>query len=229
MDYSILACIYRGVPSEQSSRLALCPECISSAILAIKEVELCITMLGDMELQSHSLDRWISEIIFLAPFMPFVILFCNVIETSDLGDLDHLQRLVNGLQSMARSQRYSACSKQLQILNPLCDVARKFVETKARRKPEGLMSGHVTDLDINKYLDGNEIWFDNESSPSPIFAAPEHCPTGDAQRQMVAFPTERTDDQGYQVVNPPFGLQPRVNTLGVQYQLPSYSMEMFRP
>ncbi|KXG51557.1 Transcription factor [Penicillium griseofulvum] len=215
-----------GVPSGQSSRLALCPECISSAILAIKEVELCIAMLGDMELQSPSLDRWISEIIFLAPFMPFMILFCNVIETSDLSHLDHLQRLVDNLQSMARSQRYSTCSKQLQILNALCDVARKFVETKATRKPEGLMGGHVTDLDINNYLDGNELWFDNESPPSPIFPTPEHFPTSDAQRARAAFPTEGTDNQGYQVVNAPFEFQPRANTLGVQYQLPGYSMEL---
>ncbi|KAJ5185889.1 Transcription factor [Penicillium cf. griseofulvum] len=231
-DYSILACIYRGVPSGQSSRLAFYLECISSARLAINEVELCITMLGelgDMDLQSPSLDRWTSEIIFLAPFMPFLILFCNVIETSDLGDLDHLQRLVDGLQSMARSKRYSACSKQLQILSPLCNVANKFVETKARRKSGGLMSGHFTDLDINKYLDSNDFWFGIESCPSPIFAAPEHCPASDAQRPVAAFPTEGTGDQGHQVVNPPFGLQPRANTLGLQYQLPEYSMELDAP
>ncbi|KUM61045.1 hypothetical protein ACN42_g6070 [Penicillium freii] len=74
IEYSILASIYRGIPSGKSSSSAPCPECISAARATLKETEVCIAMLTDAALWSPSLDFWVNEVILLAPFMPFLIL-----------------------------------------------------------------------------------------------------------------------------------------------------------
>ncbi|CAG7955618.1 unnamed protein product [Penicillium nalgiovense] len=44
IEYPILACIYRGIPSGESSSLAPCPECISAARATLKETEICIAI-----------------------------------------------------------------------------------------------------------------------------------------------------------------------------------------
>ena len=121
-------------------------------------------MLGDPALCSPSLDLWIRHIILLAPFIPFLILFCNVVETSDSSDLDYLQRFVDTLHRMAQYPRYATCSKQLRILSALYDVAAKYVEAKARGKSGDMIDGHFTDLDFNNYVNGDEFLFSNDDA-----------------------------------------------------------------
>ncbi|RDW92920.1 fungal specific transcription factor domain-containing protein [Aspergillus mulundensis] len=144
-DYSILASIYRGVVRPTASgkpSMTPCTECISAARAALDEAKACIAVLTDPLAVSPpaslfvSLGSWISEVVQTATFIPFLILFCNTVETSASCDLDRLQYLVDGLQSIVLARpsgdpASSACGKQLRIFKALYDVAAKYVETKS--------------------------------------------------------------------------------------------------
>ncbi|CAI7606589.1 unnamed protein product [Penicillium viridicatum] len=230
IEYSILASIYRGIPSGKSSSLSPCPECISAARATLKETEVCTTMLTDAALWSPSLDFWVNEVILLAPFMPFLVLFCNVIETSNSSDLDQLQQLVVSLQSMAQSPRYSACSKQLRILKALYDVAAKYVEAKAKGQSGEMISDPFTDLNMDTYLNGNTVWFGADSDSPELFTAPDIWSLHEAQTPAAASSAGITEDRGQQVMNQASSFQPRATMLAMQQQIPDdFTMELDTP
>ncbi|KAF4764121.1 hypothetical protein HAV15_001652 [Penicillium sp. str.  len=230
IEYSILASIYRGIPSGQSSSLTPCPQCISAARATLKEIEVCISMLADAVLWSPNLDIWVNEIILLAPFMPFLILFCSIIETSNSSDLDRLRQLVDSLQSMAQSPRYSACSKQLRILKALYDVAAKYVEAKAKGQSGDVPSDPFTDLDMDMYLKGNAVWFDADPHSPGLLTAPETWSVDGVQTPAAASSAGTTEDQGQQVTNQALSFQPRATISTMQRQIPDdFTMELDTP
>ncbi|KAL4997511.1 hypothetical protein BDV10DRAFT_201803 [Aspergillus recurvatus] len=152
IDLSTLASIYRGAQSEEPFSMGSCPECITAARGALEENEACISMIADAPTWPPSLDLWVNEILLLAPFMPFLILLCNIVESPDPSDLERLQRLIDGLHSLTRSPRYSSCTRQLRIFKALYDVAANYAQTKARRHSADLTGDQYTDLDIGTYL-----------------------------------------------------------------------------
>lgn len=187
-------------------------------------------MLADTALWSPSLDIWVNEIILLAPFMPFLIMFCNIIETSDSSDLDRLRQLVDGLQSMAKSPRYSACSKQLRILKALYDVAAKYVEAKAKGQSGDMSRDPFTDLDMGTYLNSNTVWFGADSHSPSLFTAPHTWPIDGTQTPAVASSAGTTEDQGKQAMNQAVNFQPRATISTMQPQIPDAStMELDTP
>ncbi|KOS46336.1 hypothetical protein ACN38_g2692 [Penicillium nordicum] len=220
IEYSILASIYRGISSGKSSSLAPCPECISAARATLKETEVCITMLTDAALWSPSLDLWVNEIILLAPFMPFLILFCSVIETLNSSDMDQLQQLVVSLQSMAQSSRYSACSKQLRIFKALYDVAAKYVEAKAKGQSGEMISDPFTDLDMDRYLNGNTVWFGADSNSPGLFTAPYTWSLDGTHTPAAASSAGTTEDRGQRLMNQASSFQPRATMSAMQQQMP---------
>ncbi|KAE8142333.1 hypothetical protein BDV38DRAFT_268035 [Aspergillus pseudotamarii] len=153
IDYSTLASIYRGTSSEKPFSMASCPECITAARAALEDSEACISMIADMPSWPPSYDVWVNEILLLAPFMPFLILLGNVVESSDLSDLGRLQRLIHGLHSLTRSPRYSSCIRQLRIFKALYDVVAIYVQNKATSSLVDLIGGdQYTELGIDKYI-----------------------------------------------------------------------------
>ncbi|OQD87920.1 hypothetical protein PENSOL_c075G11179 [Penicillium solitum] len=207
-----------------------CPQCISAARATLKEIEVCISMLADAALWSPNLDIWVNEIILLAPFMPFLILFCSIIETSNSSDLDRLRQLVDSLQSMAQSPRYSACSKQLRILKALYDVAAKYVEAKAKGKSGDVPSDPFTDLDMDMYLKGNAVWFDADPHSPGLLTAPETWSVDGVQTPAAASSAGTTEDQGQQVTNQALSFQPRATISTMQQQIPDdFTMELDTP
>ncbi|KAL5356636.1 fungal-specific transcription factor domain-containing protein [Aspergillus floccosus] len=219
-DYSILAAIYRGIPAGKFSSFAPCPECIAAAKAALKETELCITTLGHAAPQSSSLDLWVNEILLLAPFMPFLILFCNIVRTSDPSDLAHLQGLVESLQSMAQSPCYSACSKQLRIFKALYEVAAKYVEAKARRRSMGMVDGRFTDFDINTHTNNDNVWCSADSSSTLLFTAPEERSLDGDQPLEAASSAGITQDESQRFTNQMSDFQSCGSFLAMQSRVP---------
>ncbi|EEU41522.1 uncharacterized protein NECHADRAFT_11912, partial [Fusarium vanettenii 77-13-4] len=131
-DYSILASIYKSIPPEDTSSSS-CPECISAARIALQEHATCISLIADQASEDLILDFWINTSLMLSPFIPFNILFCNIIETCESSDLQLLARFVGALELASIIPRYSAaCRKQLPIFTSLYDVAAKYIEAKAK-------------------------------------------------------------------------------------------------
>lgn len=131
-DYSVLASIYKCIPPEDTSSSSS-PECISAARIALQEHAACISILADRASESLILDFWVNTALLLSPFVPFNILFCNIVETSEPSDLQLLARFVAALEVSAAIPRFSvACRRQLPIFRSLYDVAAKYIETKAK-------------------------------------------------------------------------------------------------
>ncbi|RSL69291.1 hypothetical protein CEP53_002264 [Fusarium sp. AF-6] len=131
-DYSVLASIYKSIPPEDSSSSS-CPECISATRIALQEHTACILLLADQASESLILDFWVNTALLLSPFVPFNILFCNIVETSEPSDLQLLARFVGALEVSAAIPRFSAaCRRQLPIFRSLYDVAAKYIEAKAK-------------------------------------------------------------------------------------------------
>ncbi|KAJ3459660.1 hypothetical protein MRS44_015733 [Fusarium solani] len=131
-DYSILASIYKSIPPEDNSSSS-CPECISAARIALQEHATCISLIADQPSEYLILDFWINTSLLLSPFIPFNILFCNIVETCESSDLQLLARFVGALELASAIPRYSAaCRKQLPIFRSLYDVAAKYIEAKAK-------------------------------------------------------------------------------------------------
>ncbi|KAH7016016.1 uncharacterized protein B0I36DRAFT_254478, partial [Microdochium trichocladiopsis] len=131
-DYSLLTAIHRCIPVDGSTRAGISGECLSTARAALQEHGKCISMLPDEALNSIHLDLWINGALLLLPFIPFNILFCNIVETVDWSDLGHLQRLVDALEALSKIPRYSSCTRQLRIFGALFSVASKYVEIKTK-------------------------------------------------------------------------------------------------
>lgn len=139
--------------------MASCPKCIRAARAAIQESEACISVITDSPAWPPSLDLWASEILLLTPFMPFLILVCNIVERPDSSDLERLHRLIDGLQSLVQSPRYSSCMRQLRIFKALYDVVANYVQDKAESCPADLISDDTTYLIEQDWLGAEfELW-----------------------------------------------------------------------
>lgn len=78
--------------------------------------------------RSH-LKFW-NRAIFLSPFVPFIVIFCNAIATSNIQDLARLEAFVASLQPLC------AFSQSIDRLHGLCSVlgtvARLYVQAETR-------------------------------------------------------------------------------------------------
>lgn len=164
MEYSTLASIYRGIPTESASGIIPCAQCTTAARMALEETEASIAILSDATKWPTGLHEWVNEILLLAPFVPLTILVCSVIDTADFADMDRLKGVVDGLQSLAQSPRYASCNRQLRIFKPLFDVAARYVQAKTSRESTDAISRLFINPNTDVYFD-DDTWLGNEFSP----------------------------------------------------------------
>lgn len=70
-----------------------------------------------------------------SPFVPFIVLFCHIIDTRNEEDLVRLGGLVGNLQSTAADSFSKSVMKELRLFKVLYDVARSYVNLKADAAP----------------------------------------------------------------------------------------------
>ncbi|GIK00727.1 hypothetical protein Aspvir_004756 [Aspergillus viridinutans] len=125
---AILTLIYRAIPASGESTTTFVPECIETARAALKSHQVCMTSLRESsEATKCSYLHWS---ILYSPFVPFIVLFCHVIEASSRDDLARLEDFVSSLApncflSEAITKLHSLC----QVLG---NVARLYVEARAQ-------------------------------------------------------------------------------------------------
>ncbi|KAF7555777.1 hypothetical protein G7Z17_g1917 [Cylindrodendrum hubeiense] len=137
-----LTLIYRSIPSGPYSSSAFCDECIATANRGLEEHKKCIALLRDIE--GDVLELYIQWALLSSPFVPFIVIFCHVIETSAPLHLEKLAAVVETLQ-MLPPDYPEAYKKQLRLFKRMYDVACKYVEVGASvpsgqaqsRGPEG--------------------------------------------------------------------------------------------
>lgn len=69
-----------------------------------------------------------------SPFVPFIVLFCHVIESSSYSDLIRLEDFVNSLQPNCSLSE--AIAKMHRLCQVLSNVARLYVEAKAQAQTQ---------------------------------------------------------------------------------------------
>ncbi|KAF5010962.1 hypothetical protein FDECE_2925 [Fusarium decemcellulare] len=154
-NYTVLASIYKSVSLPEYSGSSSCPECISASRTALQEHVACISLAADSAFQCVTVEFFMNAALLLSPFIPFSILFCNIVETSDSSDLQHLGRFVEALKSLSAVPRYArACGRQLPIFKALHEVAAKYVEVKSKAWQSGpsindSLAGQATETSLN--------------------------------------------------------------------------------
>ncbi|KFA70911.1 hypothetical protein S40288_10163 [Stachybotrys chartarum IBT 40288] len=152
----MLTLIYRSIAPEKPSTSAFCPECINAARDTLQEHEQCVAVITRTMGKTVFLETYINWLvthgssissstgsysdyrtITQSPFIPFIIIFCHIIESSDGSDLKHIRNLVETFESTSHFQVHSACEKQHRLFKALYDVAEKYIEVKSRPDSDG--------------------------------------------------------------------------------------------
>jgi hypothetical protein len=169
-NYSLLTSIYKSVSFGQSSS---CPECLAAARTTLQEHVACMVMVADEGLQCPLIDLWVNGALLLSPFIPFNIIFCNVVETTEASDLQHLLQVVDVLEATSKIPRYSAaCIKQLRIFRALYEVAAKYVEIKAMKQHDLAINSDINRLDVGTYVNANVSGLGSFASSTFSVSAP---------------------------------------------------------
>ncbi|KAK4196404.1 putative transcriptional regulatory protein [Triangularia verruculosa] len=93
---SLLTLVLRSVPNPPGSTTTFSKECIDVARKTLERHQECMRL---VEVTNCGLfSTYMHWTILMAPFVPFIVLFCQVIETKDKDDLARLQAFVTSLQ-----------------------------------------------------------------------------------------------------------------------------------
>ncbi|KAI0531635.1 fungal-specific transcription factor domain protein [Xylaria digitata] len=120
-----LSLTYRALPPNGPRSRAFADECIDAARASMR-VHLEATAMMDQQSLKIVYIHWT---ILYAPFIPFIVIFCLVIETSDAEDLSRLRDFVCSLEPACEVS--SSVRKLHQLCQVLYNVAELYVEAKA--------------------------------------------------------------------------------------------------
>ncbi|KAG2027526.1 hypothetical protein GB937_001272 [Aspergillus fischeri] len=108
---SLICLVYRAIPPEANQGTIFGKECISSAHKA---------------LEAHR--QWMA--LLHSPFVPFIVIFCHIIETCDKNDLGLLESVIKTLQSATDSVPSSGVRKEYHLFKALYDAACSYIEAR---------------------------------------------------------------------------------------------------
>ncbi|KAI1271658.1 fungal-specific transcription factor domain protein [Xylaria sp. FL0933] len=120
-----LSLTYRALPPNGPRSRTFADECIDAARASMR-CHLEATAMMDQQSLKIVYIHWT---ILYAPFIPFIVIFCLVIETSDREDLRRLDDFVRSLEPACDVS--SSVRKLHQLCQVLYNVAELYVEAKA--------------------------------------------------------------------------------------------------
>ncbi|KAI1420453.1 fungal-specific transcription factor domain protein [Xylaria sp. FL1777] len=120
-----LSLTYRALPPNGPRSRAFADECIDAARASMRCHQEATAMMDQQSLKIV----YIHWTILYAPFIPFIVIFCLVIETSDREDLTRLADFVRSLEPACDVS--SSVRKLHQLCQVLYNVAELYVEAKA--------------------------------------------------------------------------------------------------
>jgi hypothetical protein len=145
--------IYRIAHSDPSNLVSA--ECTAAARISLREHTTCIALLASYDLDAALFELWIYGGLILFPFLPFNVIFCSVIETGNMADLESLKALVDGLELLSRNPDYTLCVKQLGIFRALYTLAVVHKEAQDQSQlathPPGSMPGSVENAALERF------------------------------------------------------------------------------
>ncbi|KAF5011950.1 hypothetical protein FDECE_1956 [Fusarium decemcellulare] len=154
---SVSALIHRAVPSQTSTTTIFTDECIASARAALEAHNKCAQILEKG--RPTLLSTYLSWTILFLPFVPFIVLFCYVIET---GNTEDLARMGTFVESIASASQYSrTLADHHHLFEVFHNVAQRYNELKL-----ALAASTQSQIDLNAEMDAyiNSTWFQTHTS-----------------------------------------------------------------
>ncbi|KAI1778847.1 fungal-specific transcription factor domain-containing protein [Hypoxylon cercidicola] len=124
---SSLALTYRAMPPAGTRSRTFSDECIDCARSAISCHQEAMDLMDDPSLKIV----YIHWTILYAPFIPFIVIFCLVIETSSAEDLGRLAVFVQSLETA--SPLSQSIFKLHQLCQVLYNIAQLYIEAKSQQ------------------------------------------------------------------------------------------------
>ncbi|KAM5383562.1 hypothetical protein ACJZ2D_002011 [Fusarium nematophilum] len=122
---SLLTLVYRASPLPANSQSTFIPECVQSARATLQRHQDCMELLS-RDSVSFYFPSYVNWTLLFAPFIPFIVVFCQVIETQDQTDLARLQSFVTSMESSSAVSE--AAAKMHRLFQVLYTVALRYIE-----------------------------------------------------------------------------------------------------
>ncbi|KAL2754889.1 hypothetical protein ACRALDRAFT_2107864, partial [Sodiomyces alcalophilus JCM 7366] len=128
---SLLTLVYRAAPRPASAPTTFSDECIKAARATLAKHQDCMEVLE----KSNSIffPTYVHWTLLFSPFIPFIVIFCQVIETLDQADLTRLHQFVTSIQSAPALSE--AAAKMHRLFQVLYSVALRYVEFRTSTPP----------------------------------------------------------------------------------------------
>ncbi|KAF5621719.1 fungal specific transcription factor [Fusarium sp. NRRL 25303] len=139
---SLFCLIFRAIPADTKQGGMLGSECIDSAHRALEAHKEWQSVVAT--LQDEFLDTYVHLALIHSPFVPFVVVFCHIIETGDRNGLELLESVIKTLQPVSDSAFSSGARKEFHLFKALYDAARKYLEARLSKESIGVGSWENT-------------------------------------------------------------------------------------
>ncbi|KAL1836185.1 hypothetical protein VTJ49DRAFT_5466 [Mycothermus thermophilus] len=126
--------IYRSCPNPPGSPTTFTPECIRTARATLARHQQCMAIVDRSLGELYSI--YMNWTILFAPFVPFIVVFCHVIETQDRADLARLEAFVASLQPYPSGT--DGVERLRRLFQVLYNVASQYMESQARAGQDDL-------------------------------------------------------------------------------------------
>ncbi|KAI0383619.1 hypothetical protein F5Y04DRAFT_28965 [Hypomontagnella monticulosa] len=123
---SMITLIHRAVPPPHGSGMAFTEECINSSRLSLQSHDACIAAIAN---NPRYLSVYFQWTILFVPFVPFIVLFCYVVETGDTSDLARMQSVV--ASTRAAGEKSASVAKLHLLFEAFYTVARRYTDVRS--------------------------------------------------------------------------------------------------
>lgn len=143
---SLLTLVHRAAPRDPGSLTTFDSNCVAAAIATLQQHEECIAVIRKST--TPYLATYVHWTLLFTPFIPFIVIFCHVIETHDEENLARLQTFVTSIQSAAPVSNPAA--KLYRLFDVLCKIASSYLELRISTSQGGPGQGSSK---VGAYLD----------------------------------------------------------------------------
>ncbi|KAI8314749.1 putative transcriptional regulatory protein [Colletotrichum sp. SAR11_240] len=130
---SLLTLVHRAAPRPLGSATTFSLDCVVAARSALEKHRDCV---GIIKRSGNAyFPAYFQWSLLFAPFVPYIVMFCHVIETQDQADLGRLGDFSASIQTAA--QVSEAAFKAFHLFHTLHDIAVRYLELCAAHPQNG--------------------------------------------------------------------------------------------
>ncbi|PYI12339.1 hypothetical protein BO78DRAFT_2004 [Aspergillus sclerotiicarbonarius CBS 121057] len=177
---SLLTLVHRAAPPTKESSTNFSSNCIKAAQATLQRHHDCMDVIH----KNHSIyfSKYIHWTLLFAPFSPFIVIFCHIIETQDQSYLPHLRAFVESIKSAPTVS--DAAARMYRLFLVLYNVALCYVEFRTSQQPGQAaacaeMDEHLAELGLSAPVSGDV----DQQVLQPLNTDPEHDFIGHQYKQ----------------------------------------------